>query len=124
MQEEIQPKPKTIARLEVEISVTKFDSKKSKPKLSIMKVSSQSISPMWKPKPLMSISLVSSHEILPKQKSSSKNAYQPNIFEACKLIYGNHQLTSEEAQHIQGYREWKTANGEPIGTDIAYKPSD
>ena len=70
--------------------------------------------------------MYTNHEIPPKQKSSSKNTYHPNIIEACKLIYGKSpdRLTSEEAQHFQGYREWKIANGLPIETDIAYKPSD
>ena len=42
------------------------------------------------------------------------------------MMYGKSpdQLTDEEAQHFQGYREWKIGNGQPIETDIAYKPSD
>ena len=122
LQEEMHFKSKTIARLEVEISVTKFNSKKPKPKLSIMKVSSHSISPTLKPKPVLSIVKVSNHEISPEPK----NTCHPNIIEACRMIYGKSpdQLTDEEAQHFQGYREWKIANGQPIETDIAYKPSD
>ena len=90
--------------MEVEISVTKFDSKKPKTKLSIIsKVSNQT-----------------------KPKSSSTNTYHPNIIGACKLIYGKSpdQLTSEEAEHFQGYCEWEIANGQPIEKDIAYKPRD
>ena len=126
LHEESQCKSKTIAKLEVEISVIKSNSKKSKPKLSMMKISSQSISPTTKPKPLLSFSKVSYHEIPPKPESNSKITYHPNVIEACKMIYGKlpEQLTAGEAQHFQAYREWKIGNGQPIETDIAYKPID
>ena len=37
------------------------------------------------------------------------------------LIYGKSpdQLTAEQAQHLQGYHEWKSVNGETIQENIA-----
>ena len=122
LQEKLKLKSKVNAKLEVEISVMKFNLKKSKPKLTIMNVSSQNISP--KPKPMLSIVNVLNYDIPPKPKSS-KSCYHPHIIEACRLMYGKppDQLSPEEAKHFNGYQEYKIRNGLPIEEDILYKPA-
>ena len=51
--------------------------------------------------------------------------FHPNIIEACKLIYGKlpNELTDEENEHFNGYKQWKIENGEPIEEDFVYNPS-
>ena len=96
---------------------------KSKPKLTILNVSSQSISP--KPKPMLSIMNVLNYDIPPRPKSCTQNSYHPHIIEACRLMYGKppDQLSPEEAEHFNGYQEYKIHNGLPIEEDILYKPA-
>ena len=50
----------------------------------------------------------------------------PYIVEASKMLYGRSpwELTPEQAEHFEGYQEYKTRNGRPIEEDICYKPSD
>ena len=51
--------------------------------------------------------------------------FHPNIVEACKMIYGKlpNELTDEENEHFNGYKQWKIDNGEPIEEDFVYNPS-
>ena len=50
----------------------------------------------------------------------------PFVVEASKMLYGKPpwELTPEQAEHFEGYQEYKTRNGRPIEEDICYKPRD
>ena len=42
------------------------------------------------------------------------------------MLYGKPpwELSEEQAEHFEGYQEYKTRNGRPIEEDICYKPRD
>ena len=50
----------------------------------------------------------------------------PYIVEASKMLYGKPpwELSAEQAEHFEGYQEYKIRNGRPIEEDICYKPRD
>ena len=50
----------------------------------------------------------------------------PYIIEAAKMLYGKPpwELTLDQQEHFEGYREFKTRSGRPIEEDLCYKPRD
>jgi hypothetical protein len=55
-----------------------------------------------------------------------KQRHHPHIVEACRLMYSKKpdELSPEESEHFQGYRQYKIDNGLAIEEDFVYKPND
>ena len=60
------------------------------------------------------------------QPSIPRPYLHPYIVEASKMLYGKPpwDLSAEQAEHFEGYQEYKKRNGRPIEQDICYKPRD
>ena len=61
---------------------------------------------------------------IPSVKTQKKMEYHPYVKEAIKMLYATEpdRLTEEQWEHFRGYYEYKKSKGEPIETDIVYKP--
>ena len=97
-----------------------FIKKKSflKPKLTISSLFNISIPPKYQ---ILTYSKTTSIDISPTEP---KPNYHPYVVEAIKLMYSKapDELSADEWEQFQGYHKWKRDKGEPIETDIVYKP--
>ena len=97
--------------------ITTKDSKM--PPLKMCTMMTISISPS---KPTLTFSRTTLIDI-PSVKTQKKPEYHPYVKEAIKMLYATEPdwLTEEQWEHFRGYYEYKS-KGEPIETDIVYKP--
>ena len=60
-------------------------------------------------------------DICPEEQ---KESYHPYLIEALKLMYGKtpDKMSTEEWDQFWHYYNWKKEKGEPIESDIVYKP--
>ena len=101
-----------------------------KPKLlSIQKCVSFDIPPSKFPPARLSHTSLCRIDIPPDtlvQPAIPRPYLHPYIVEASKMLYGKPpwELSDEQAEHFEGYQEYKIRNGRPIEEDICYKPRD
>ena len=77
---------------------------------------------------IVGTTLIFLQEFLTRVQTTSippRDIYHPAIISACKAFHGKHpsQLTPEEANKFNFYRNYKLQHGEPIEEDIVYLPS-